>query len=147
MPLAYSKDLQEDKEGIFDAFDHLHLSLNACIGMVSDLEVNRMAMLSSACLGYTTASDLADWLVMELNVPFREAHSLSGKAVKYAEKNKCSLNDIPIEAFRKIDKRINNKVYSFLCIESSVNSKNSYGGTSPKEVKKQITNAKKRFLS
>ena len=147
LPLAYSKDLQEDKEGIFDAFDHLQLSLNSCIGMISDLEVNRTAMLSSACLGYTTATDLADWLVMELNVPFREAHSLSGKAVKYAEKNKCSLKDIPLEAFREIDKRINNKVYSFLSIESSVNSKNSYGGTSPKEVKKQIMNARKRFLS
>mgnify|MGYP000010513019 FL=1 len=147
LPLAYSKDLQEDKEGIFDAFDHLYLSLNACIGMISDLEVNRTAMLSSACLGYSTATDLADWLVMELNIPFREAHSHSGKAVKYAEKNKCSLKDIPIEAFREIDNRINNKVYSFLSIESSVNSKNSYGGTSPKEVKKQIKNARKRFLS
>ena len=147
LPLAYSKDLQEDKEGIFDCFDTLHLSLQACIGMISDLQVNKEKMLASANLGFICATDLADWLVLELDIPFRKAHEISGKVVKFAEKNKCALYEIPLDIFQKIDERINKDVYRVLSIENSVKNKKSYGGTSPKEVLKQITYAKKRFLS
>ena len=147
LPLAYSKDLQEDKEGIFDCFDTLHLSLQACIGMISDLQVNKEKMLASANLGFICATDLADWLVLELDIPFRKAHEISGKVVKFAEKNKCVLYEIPLDIFQKIDERINKDVYRVLSIENSVKNKKSYGGTSPKEVLKQITYAKKRFLS
>ena len=147
LPLAYSKDLQEDKEGVFDCFDTLHLSLQACIGMISDLQVNKGKMLASANLGFICATDLADWLVLELDIPFRKAHEISGKVVKFAEKNKCALYEIPLDIFQKIDERINKDVYRVLSIENSVKNKKSYGGTSPKEVLKQITYAKKRFLS
>ena len=147
LPLAYSKDLQEDKEGIFDCFDTLHLSLQACIGMISDLQVNKEKMLASANLGFICATDLADWLVLELDIPFRKAHEISGKVVKFAEKNKCALYEIPLDIFQKIDERINKDVYRVLSIENSVKNKKSYGGTSPKNVLKQITYAKKRFLS
>ena len=147
LPLAYSKDLQEDKEGIFDCFDTLHLSLQACIGMISDLQVNKEKMLASANLGFICATDLADWLVLELDIPFRKAHEISGKVVKFAEKNKCTLYEIPLDIFQKIDERINKDVYRVLSIENSVKNKKSYGGTSPKEVLKQITYAKKRFLN
>ena len=147
LPLAYSKDLQEDKEGIFDCFDTLHLSLQACIGMISDLQVNKEKMLASANLGFICATDLADWLVLELDIPFRKAHEISGKVVKFAEKNKCALYEIPLDIFQKIDERINKDVYRVLSIENSVKNKKSYGGTSPKEVLKQITYAKKRFLN
>ena len=147
LPLAYSKDLQEDKEGVFDCFDTLHLSLQACIGMISDLQVNKEKMLASANLGFICATDLADWLVLELDIPFRKAHEISGKVVKFAEKNKCALYEIPLDIFQKIDERINKDVYRVLSIENSVKNKKSYGGTSPKEVLKQITYAKKRFLS
>ena len=147
LPLAYSKDLQEDKEGIFDCFDTLHLSLQACTGMISDLQVNKEKMLASANLGFICATDLADWLVLELDIPFRKAHEISGKVVKFAEKNKCALYEIPLDIFQKIDERINKGVYRVLSIENSVKNKKSYGGTSPKEVLKQITYAKKRFLS
>jgi len=146
LPLAYSKDLQEDKEAIFDSYDTLHLSLQACTEMISDLKVNKVKMLSSANLGFICATDLADWLVMELDIPFRQAHEISGKAVKFAEKNDCSLNELPLELYKKIDKRINKNVYNVLSIENSVKNKISYGGTAPKEVLKQIKNAKKRFL-
>ena len=146
LPLAYSKDLQEDKEAIFDSYDTLHLSLQACTGMISDLKVNKVKMLSSANLGFICATDLADWLVMELDIPFRQAHEISGKAVKFAEENDCSLNELPLELYKKIDKRINKNVYNVLSIENSVKNKISYGGTAPKEVLKQIKNAKKRFL-
>ena len=146
LPLAYSKDLQEDKEGIFDSYDTLHLSLQACTGMISDLKVNKEKMLSSANLGFICATDLADWLVTELDIPFRQAHEISGKAVKFAEENDCSLEELPLDLYKKIDKRINKNVYNVLSIENSVKNKFSYGGTAPKEVLKQIKNAKKRFL-
>ena len=110
------------------------------------LKVNKEKMLSSANLGFICATDLADWLVMELDIPFREAHDISGRAVKFAEQNDCSLNELPLDLYQKIDKRINKNVYSVLSIENSVKNKLSYGGTAPKEVLKQIKNAKKRFL-
>ena len=147
LPLAYSKDLQEDKEGIFDCFDTLHLSIQACAGMISDLQVNKEKMMASANLGFICATDLADWLVLELDIPFRKAHEISGKVVKFAEKNKCALYEISLDMFKKIDERINKDVYRVLSIENSVKNKKSYGGTSPKEVLKQITYAKKRFLN
>ena len=146
LPLAYSKDLQEDKEGIFDAFDSLHLMISATTGMISDLKPNKVKMRSSLDLGYPTATDLADWLVININIPFREAHTISGKAVKLAEKLNCSLEEIPIERLQAIDNRISIDVFNSLSIEKSILSKNSYGGTSPKEVKKQVLKAKKRFL-
>ena len=146
LPLSYSKDLQEDKEGLFDAFDSIHLMLLATKGMISSLIVNKSSMLSSLNNGFPTATDLADILVKTLNIPFREAHLISGKAVKIAEKMKCKLEEIPIRAFQKIEQRINKDIIDALSIEKSVNSKTSYGGTAPKEVKKQINKARKRYL-
>ena len=146
LPLAYSKDLQEDKESVFDCFDSLHLIVSAMEGIISDLEPNKSNMLNSLRNGYPTATDLADWLVRELKIPFREAHKISGKVVKLAENLNCSLDELSINQFKKIDSRINKNVINILSIENSLNSKTSFGGTSPKEVKKQIKEARKRFL-
>ena len=146
LPLSYSKDLQEDKEGLFDAFDNIHLMLLATKGMIASLKVNKPAMLSSLNSGFPTATDLADILVKTLKIPFREAHLISGKAVKCAEKSKCKLEEIPIETFQKIEPRINKDIIEAISIKRSVYSKTSYGGTAPKEVRKQIKKAKKRYL-
>jgi len=146
LPLSYSKDLQEDKEGLFDSFDSLYICIKACIGMISDVTINKEKMLEASKRGHTTATDLADWLVKELKIPFRKSHEISGRIVKLAEKNNCLLHELPIDSFKSIEKKINNNVFKVLSVENSVKSKISYGGTSPKEVLKQIKNAKRRFL-
>ena len=146
LPLSYSKDLQEDKEGLFDSFDSLYICIKACIGMISDVTINKEKMLEASKQGHTTATDLADWLVKELKIPFRKSHEISGRIVKLAEKNNCLLHELPLDSFKSIEKNINNNVFKVLSVENSVKSKISYGGTSPKEVLKQIKNAKRRFL-
>jgi argininosuccinate lyase len=136
LPLAYSKDMQEDKEMTFDALDSMSLVIAAMGGMIEDLTVNKPQMLAAAGGGFSTATDLADWLVREGGVPFREAHHITGRAVAEAEKRGVLLHEVPIEAMQAIDPRITKDVYSVLSVEASVNSRLSFGGTAPSNVER-----------
>ncbi len=138
LPLTYSKDMQEDKVPTFEAFDALELSLLAMAGMVADLQPNIENMTQAAGSGFSTATDLADWLVRELNLPFRDAHHVTGAAVKRAEELGCSLSDLVLPELQKLDERITASVYEVLTPEASVASRRSYGGTSPDQVRAQI---------
>ncbi len=145
LPLAYSKDMQEDKEQVFDAAQSLELSLAAMAGMIGDLEVNRDVMKKAAGSGYSTATDLADWLVRKLGLPFREAHHITGHAVALAEKKKCNLSDLTLEDLKTVYPDITEDVFDVLSVEKSVQSRKSYGGTAPQEVRRQIDYWKKRL--
>lgn len=145
LPLAYSKDMQEDKEQVFDAAQSLELSLAAMAGMIGDLEVNRKGMKKAAGSGFSTATDLADWLVRKLGLPFREAHHITGHAVALAEKKQCDLSDLSLEDFKTIYPDITADVFDVLSVEKSVQSRKSYGGTAPQEVRRQIDYWKKRL--
>jgi argininosuccinate lyase len=136
LPLAYSKDMQEDKEATFDALSSLRLALTAMTGMVGDLEPQAEAMRAAAGRGYSTATDLADWLVRELKMPFRDAHHVTGSIVKLAEEQGLELENVPLAAMQAIEPRISNGVYSVLSVENSVKSRKSYGGTAPQNVLK-----------
>jgi len=138
LPLTYSKDMQEDKEQIFAGFDALDLSLAAMAGMVADLTPNRERMAAAAGSGYSTATDLADWLVRETNLPFREAHHVTGAAVKRAEELGVELSALPLAELQKLDPKITKAVYDVLSPAASVQSRQSYGGTSPDQVRAQI---------
>jgi argininosuccinate lyase len=131
LPLAYSKDMQEDKEVAFDALDALSLSLAAMTGMVSDMAPNRERMHASASAGFSTATDVADWLVRELNIPFRDAHHITGQVVALAESKDCGLEGLTIEDFKSIDERIDSRIHKVLTVEASVAARKSYGGTAP----------------
>jgi argininosuccinate lyase len=139
LPLTYSKDMQEDKVPTFEAFDALELSLLAMAGMVADLQPNAERMAAAAGSGFSTATDLADWLVRELNLPFRDAHHVTGAAVKRAEILGCGLADLPLSELQGLDARITAGVYEVLTPEASVASRKSYGGTAPDQVRTQIT--------
>ena len=145
LPLAYSKDMQEDKEQVFDAAQSLELSLAAMAGMIGDLEVNRDVMKKAAGSGYSTATDLADWLVRKLGLPFREAHHITGHAVALAEKKKCNLSDLTLKDLKTVYPDITEDVFDVLRVEKSVQSRKSYGGTAPQEVRRQIDYWKKRL--
>jgi len=136
LPLAYSKDMQEDKEATFDAIASLRLALLAMTGMVGDLEPVEETMRAAAGRGYSTATDLADWLVRELKMPFRDAHHVTGAIVKAAEDKGLELENLPLAVMQAIEPRISNGVYSILSVENSVKSRKSYGGTSPQNVAK-----------
>jgi argininosuccinate lyase len=139
LPLAYSKDMQEDKEQVFDASDTIEIALAAMTGMMQDLEPvpDRMAAIAGA--GYSTATDLADWLVRSLNIPFREAHHITGRAVAEAEGRGCGLEQLPLDAFRAIDGRIrSDEIFKVLGVENSVRSRTSFGGTAPERVTEQV---------
>jgi argininosuccinate lyase len=142
LPLAYSKDMQDDKEPVFEARDLLILSLQALAGMVETVEFVPERMRSAAAQGYSTATDLADWLVREADVPFREAHHITGRAVKAAEERGCDLAELPLEVLKSIDRRIDERVFDVLSVDASVRSRTSYGGTSPERVREQIAAAK-----
>ena len=146
LPLAYSKDMQDDKEPVFEARDLLMLSLQALAGMVETVEFVPARMREAAASGYSTATDLADWLVREADVPFREAHHIAGGAVKLAEKRGCGLADLPLVDLQQIDPRIDQRVYDVLTIDASVRSRTSYGGTAPERVREQIAKAKELGL-
>jgi len=137
--------MQEDKVPVFEAFDALELSLRAMAGMVEDLQPVPERMAEAAGAGYSTATDLADWLVRKLNLPFRQAHHVTGAAVKQAEALGLGLADLPIEAYRSIEPRIDPDVYQVLSPAASVASRTSYGGTAPAEVRKQIARWKERL--
>lgn len=143
LPLAYSKDMQDDKEPVFEARDLLMLSLEALARMVATVELVPERMRAAAAQGYSTATDLADWLVREADVPFREAHHITGRAVKLAEERGCDLADLPLEALKQIDERIDQRVFDVLSIDASVRSRTSYGGTAPEKVREQIAAAKR----
>ena len=142
LPLAYSKDMQDDKEPVFEARDLLMLSLEALAGMVETIEFVPERMRAAAAQGYSTATDLADWLVREADVPFREAHHITGRAVRAAEERRCGLADLALEELRAIDERIGERVFDVLSVEASVRSRTSYGGTAPERVREQIAAAK-----
>jgi len=145
LPLAYSKDMQEDKEAVFDAAETLDLMIAAMTGMVRDLTVDRQAMKKAAGAGYSTATDLADWLVREAGLPFREAHHVTGRAVALAEERGCGLEKLSLDDFKAIHPAITEGVYSVLSVANSVRSRTSYGGTAPKEVRRQIRYWRKRL--
>ncbi|HEY0034195.1 MAG TPA: argininosuccinate lyase, partial [Devosia sp.] len=134
LPLAYSKDMQEDKEVAFDALDSLSLSLAAMTGMVGDMTANRERMRASASAGFSTATDIADWLVRQLNIPFRDAHHITGQIVALAEQKGCGLEGLTIEDFKFIDQRIDSRIHKVLTVEASVAARQSYGGTAPTNV-------------
>jgi argininosuccinate lyase len=145
LPLAYSKDMQEDKAPTFEAFEAMHLALQAMTGMVADLTPNVERMATAAGAGFSTATDLADWLVRELGLPFRDAHHLTGAAVKRCEQLACDLPDLPLEELQALEPRITSGVYSVLSPRASVDSRTSYGGTAPSQVRAQIALWKDRL--
>jgi argininosuccinate lyase len=137
LPLAYQKDMQEDKEGAMDAFSALMLSIAAMTGMVRDMVPGAARMRKTADEGYSTATDLADWLVSTLNLPFREAHHVTGRIVARAASEKVSLDQLPLAEMQAIEPRITKDVLAVLSVDSSVKSRTSYGGTAPKNVRKE----------
>ena len=138
LPLAYSKDMQEDKEQVFDAADNLMLALAAMEGMVKDMSANVDNLAAAAGSGFSTATDLADWLVRAVNMPFRTAHHVTGTLVAMAESKGCDLADLSIEDMKSVHDEITEDVYSVLTVENSVKSRMSYGGTAPAQVRVQI---------
>src|SRR4051812_5526321 len=142
LPLAYSKDVQDDKEPVFDAHDLLMLSLQALGGMVETITFVPDRMREAAAAGYSTATDLADWLVREAGAPFREAHHITGRAVKAAEERSCGLAELPLDELKAIDGRIDERVFDVLSVDASVRSRTSYGGTAPERVREQIAKAR-----
>ena len=138
LPLAYSKDMQEDKEQVFDAADNLMLALAAMEGMVKDMSANRESLAAAAGSGFSTATDLADWLVRVLGLPFRDAHHITGSLVALAEQNGCDLPDLTLEQMQSAHGDISADVFDVLGVENSVNSRMSYGGTAPAQVRAQV---------
>jgi len=138
LPLAYSKDMQEDKEQVFDAADNLMLALAAMEGMVRDMAPQREALESAAGAGFSTATDLADWLVRVLGMPFREAHHVTGALVAKAEAKGCDLPELSLAEMQEVHGEITQAVYDVLGVHNSVASRMSYGGTAPAQVRAQI---------
>ena len=143
LPLAYSKDMQDDKPPVFEAHDLLGLSIAAMTGMVAEVEFSADRMRALAEAGFSTATDFADWLVREAKLPFREAHHVTGAVVSLAEEQGCGLADLTLEQLRAVDDRIHEGVFGVLTVDASVASRSSYGGTAPDQVMVQITKARK----
>ena len=146
LPLTYSKDMQDDKEPAFEAADTLELSIAAMTGMIRDLKVNTQRLKESAGAGYTTATDIADWLVRVAGVPFRQAHHITGRIVRIAEDRGVGLEDLSLADLRGVDERITDDVFSVLGVEASAASRTSFGGTAPANVAQSVIAARKRFL-
>jgi argininosuccinate lyase len=134
LPLAYQKDMQEDKEGAMDALAALSLAVRAMTAMVEDLVPDQARMQLAAGDGYATATDLADWLVRTLKMPFRDAHHVTGRIVAAASKAGVALHQLPLKEMQAIEPRITAQVMDVLSVESSVKSRTSFGGTAPKNV-------------
>jgi argininosuccinate lyase len=145
LPLAYQKDMQEDKEGAIDALGTLLLSINAMTGMVRDMAPDAARMRQAAGEGFSTATDLADWLVRTLKLPFRDAHHVTGRIVAKAAETGVSLDKLPLAAMQAIDPRITKAVFGVLSVEASVKSRTVYGGTAPKNVRAQAKRWLKRL--
>ncbi|WP_344844508.1 argininosuccinate lyase [Celeribacter arenosi] len=139
LPLAYSKDMQEDKEQVFDAADNLMLALAAMTGMVSDMSANTDNLRAAAASGFSTATDLADWLVREAGLPFRDAHHVTGALVALAEKKGCDLPDLSLTDMTSVHEAITDGIFDVLTVENSVASRTSYGGTAPAQVRAQVS--------
>jgi argininosuccinate lyase len=146
LPMTFMKDMQEDKEPLFDAADTIQLVVEATIGMVKDMEPRADRMREFLSRGFPTATDLADWLVREVGVPFREAHHITGTIVAKANELDCELADLDLDVLRSVDERIRPEVVEVLSVEHSVRSRVSYGGTAPKAVREAIERAKTRWL-
>lgn len=146
LPLAYNKDMQEDKEPVFDVVDTLALCLQASAGMVKDFTADGERMQQAAGQGYSTATDIADWLVRTLGMPFRRAHHVTGQIVKLASARQCGLEDLSLNDMRKIEPGITKDIFSVLGVENSVKSRTSFGGTSPVRVREAIRAAKVKYL-
>lgn len=145
LPLAYSKDMQEDKPPVFEAFDALDLALTAMTAMVAVIRPNTEKMAAAAGAGFSTATDLADWLVRELNLPFRQAHHVTGAAVKRAETLGLGLGELPLSELQALDGRITEGVYEVLTPEASCASRQSFGGTAPEQVRARIADWRSRL--
>ncbi|MDE8650351.1 argininosuccinate lyase [Novosphingobium album (ex Liu et al. 2023)] len=142
LPLAYSKDMQDDKPPVFEAAGLLALSIAAMTGMIADTAFRTERMRAAAELGYATATDLADWLVREGDIPFREAHHITGAAVKLAESRGVPLDQLPLADLKSIDSRIDARVFSALSVEASVAARKSHGGTAPDQVRERVAEAR-----
>jgi len=142
LPLAYSKDMQDDKPPVFEAASLLALSIAAMTGMVAETRFRTDRMRAAAELGYATATDLADWLVRQANIPFREAHHITGSAVKLAESRGVALDQLSLDDLQTIDARIDDRVYAALSVEASVAARASHGGTAPEQVRKRVAEAR-----
>ena len=145
LPLAYSKDMQEDKEALFDALDALSLCLAAMTAMAGSLTANKPAMAKAAGAGFSTATDLADWLVRAANLPFRQAHHVTGTLVAEAEAKGIDLHELTLEDMQKVEPAITKDIYSVLSVESSVKSRTSLGGTSPDNVRAEAQRWRKHL--
>jgi argininosuccinate lyase len=145
LPLTYSKDMQEDKETTFDALRSFGVAIAAMTGMIEDLTPNAPAMAAAAGRGYSTATDLADWLVRTLKLPFRDAHHVTGTIVRMAEQDGLQLHDVPLSAMQTVEPRITADIFEVLSVENSVRSRVSYGGTAPQNVHKMAVQWIKRL--
>ncbi len=145
LPLAYSKDMQEDKEPVFKAVDDFELCLVAMTGMMADFRPNPDAMRAAAGQGFSTATDLADWLVRELKMPFRDAHHVTGAIVKLAEGENCDLADLSFTQMQSVEPKISEAIFDVLSVEASVASRTSFGGTAPDNVRAQILATRKKL--
>jgi len=146
LPLAYSKDMQEDKEPVFDAAEALALSVAAMAGMIGDLDFDEARLARAAGDGHTTATDLADWLVRVLGLPFRQAHHVTGALVQLADQKNCTLAELSLTHMQTVEENITDAVFDVLTVENSVKSRTSFGGTAPDNVQTQVIRARERFL-
>ena len=146
LPLAYSKDMQEDKEPVFDAAETVALSIAAMTGMAADLTFDRDALRQAAAEAHSTATDLADWLVRTLDLPFRRAHHVAGALVRLADEKNCQLAELALADMQGIEAAITEEVFTVLGIDNSVASRTSFGGTAPDNVRAAVAQARERFL-
>jgi argininosuccinate lyase len=146
LPLTYGKDMQEDKEPVFDASDTMELCVSAMTGMFASATYNVERMQADAGKGFTTATDLADWLVRVLKMPFRDAHHVTGALVKMAEDRDLGLEDLSLEDMQSVEAHITSDVFAVLGVANSVNSRTSFGGTAPANVLDAVHQAQERFL-
>jgi len=146
LPLAYSKDMQEDKEPVFETVDSIRLIVQALSGMINDISVNKENMLSAANKGYSTATDIADWLVINLGLPFRECHHITGRIVQLAEEKQCRLDELSLGDMQSVKPEITEAIFEVLSVQNSVGSRTSFGGTSPENVAKSIKISREKYI-
>ena len=145
LPLAYAKDMQEDKESVFDVYDTLILVIKLTKQLIENMKVKKANMYKAASNGFSTATDLADWFVRDLGMPFREAHALTAKIVEVASKKNIKLNELTLSDLNKVEPKIREEVFKILSPENSIESRNSFGGTASREIKRQIKFWKRRL--
>lgn len=146
LPMTYGKDMQEDKEPVFDAVETLTLAIKATAGMIDDLEANEEAMRTALERGFPTATDLADYLVRQMGMPFRDAHHVTGRIVALASEKQCRLDELPLADLQTVESRLTDAIFDVLSVDSAVASRRSFGGTAPGNVRAAVQAAKERFL-